>query len=252
MLDLFNFNKRYRTMSVVLLIIGIALIFIAAERMFPGRTLPNSPGWYSRTILLNLSQIGVVMLAGASWNTWFHPLSLLHISQTMSIPAQGVLAWFIGTFVFYWWHRARHELGFLWQSLHQIHHSASRIEILTSFYKHPIEMMSNSIIISFILFSLLGAAPEAALWFNFFAAMGELFYHSNLKTPHWIGYVMQRPEHHSIHHEFNIHKYNFGDLTWWDRLFGTFKDTDTFVARCGFKEGCEQKIGDMLLFRDVN
>jgi sterol desaturase/sphingolipid hydroxylase (fatty acid hydroxylase superfamily) len=238
-------------MSVLLLIISVAIFFFAAERVFPGRALPNSPGWYYRSIFLNLSQLGVVMLAGISWEAWLRHLSLFDISQSIPAPAQGLLAWFIGTFVFYWWHRARHEINFLWQSLHQIHHSASRIEVLTAFYKHPVEMMSNSIIISFVLFSFLGAEPEAAVWFNLFAVTGELFYHSNLKTPHWFGYFMQRPEHHSIHHEFNVHKYNFGDITWWDRLFGTFKDTDKFATRCGFKEGREQKIGDMLLFMDV-
>lgn len=238
-------------MSVVFLIIGVAIFFFAAERTFPGRILPTSPGWYYRSVFLNLSQLGVVMLAGISWEAWLHHLSIFDVSKYISAPTQGLLAWFIGTFVFYWWHRARHGFTFLWQGLHQIHHSASRIEVLTAFYKHPVEMMLNSIIISFVLFSFLGATPEAAAWFNLFAVTGELFYHSNLKTPHWVGYFLQRPEHHSIHHEFNVHKYNFGDITWWDRLFGTFKDTDKFAARCGFKEGREQKLGDMLLFKDV-
>lgn len=112
--------------------------------------------------------------------------------------------------------------------------------------------MSNSILISLVLFTFLGATLEAAVWFNFIAAMGEFFYHSNLKTPHWVGYVMQRPEHHSIHHEINVHNYNFGDITWWDRLFGTFKDTNSFAERCGFDEGREQEIGKMLLFKNVN
>lgn len=239
-------------MSASLLVVGIALAFFAAERMFPGRTLPNSQGWYLRALFLNVSQLFVVLLAGVSWDIWLRHLSIFDLSESLSAPAQGLAAWFIGTFVFYWWHRARHASDLLWRALHQIHHSASRIEILTSFYKHPLEMMSNSIIISFVLFALLGASPEAAIWFNLFAATGEFFYHSNLKTPHWIGYFMQRPEHHSIHHEFNVHQFNFGDITWWDRLFGTFKDTDRFASRCGFDEGQEQQLGGMLLFRDVN
>lgn len=238
-------------MTVAFLVIGIALFFFVAERTLPGRALPNSQGWYVRAIFLNVCQFGVVMLAGVSWNIWLREASFFDISQNMAAHAQGLLAWFIGTFVFYWWHRARHESNLLWRYLHQIHHSASRIEILTAFYKHPIEMISNSIIISFVLFTVLGASLEAAAWFNLFAATGELFYHSNLKTPHWVGYVMQRPEHHSIHHEFNVHKYNFGDITWWDRLFGTFRDTDKFAAECGFKQGREQRLGDMLLFKDV-
>ncbi len=239
-------------MLITLLIIGIAIAFFAFERLFPGRTLPNSQGWYFRAALLNCSQLCVVTLAGISWDTWLRHLSIFDISQSLPAPAQGLLAWFIGTFVFYWWHRARHESNVLWNSLHQIHHSASRIEILTSFYKHPAEMMSNSIIISLVLFTVLGATPEAAAWFNLIAATGEFFYHSNLKTPRWVGYVMQRPEHHSIHHEINVHRYNFGDITWWDRLFGTFKDTDSFAAQCGFDEGREQELGKMLLFKNVN
>lgn len=239
-------------MLATLLIFGIALVFFAAERLFPGRDLPSSQGWYLRALFFNFCQLGVVLLAGVSWNTWLHQHSILDLSQSISAPAQGLLAWFIGTFVFYWWHRVRHESNLLWQSLHQIHHSPSRIEILTSFYKHPLEMISNSIIISIVLFSLLGATSEAAIWFNLFAATGEFFYHSNLKTPHWVGYVMQRPEHHSIHHEFNVHNFNYSDITLWDRLFGTFKDTDAFAARCGFKERREQQVGEMFLFKNVN
>ena len=112
-------------------------------------------------------------------------------------------------------------------------------------------MASNSIISSVVLFPLLGAAPEAAAWVNLFAAAGEFFYHTNLRTPHWVGYVMQRPEHHSIHHQFGVHDYNYGDITWWDRLFGRFSDTRQFTERCGFREGSDQRLGAMLAFRDV-
>lgn len=238
-------------MQFIYLILGMAAVFFIAERIFPGRSLPNSYLWYSRAIFLNVCQLGIIFLAGISWDVWLRGYSLFTISTYLSSLEQGILCWFIGTFIFYWWHRARHKYKFLWVGLHQIHHSASRIEILTSFYKHPLEIASNSIIISFVLFVILGADPIAAGWFNLFAATGEFFYHSNLKTPHWVGYFMQRPEHHSIHHQFDVHDYNYGDITWWDRLFGTFKDTNKFSERCGFKEGREQKLGQMLLFKDV-
>lgn len=238
-------------MAPIYLVFAIAAALFLAERWMPGRTLPNSPGWYLRAVFLNLCQLGIVVLAGVTWNDWLQGSSLLTISGAAPAAVQGLVAWFIGTFVFYWWHRARHKSQLLWRGLHQIHHSASRIEILTSFYKHPLEIAANSIIISVVLFVGLGASPEAAAWFNVFAAAGELFYHSNLRTPHWVGYFMQRPEHHSIHHEFDVHDYNYGDITWWDRLFGTFRDTYVFTRRCGFREGREQRLGDMLVFRDV-
>lgn len=235
----------------VYLVVFVVTLFFVAEHILPGRKLPNSSGWYLRAVFLNLCQLAIVLIAGVTWEEWLRGTSLINISGAMPPIAQGLLSWFIGTFVFYWWHRARHASKILWQGLHQIHHSASRIEILTSFYKHPLEIVSNSIIISVVLFVGLGASPEAAAWFNLFAATGEFFYHTNLKTPHWVGSFMQRPEHHSIHHQFEVHDYNYGDITWWDRLFGTFRDAYTFTERCGFREGREQRLGAMLAFQDV-
>jgi sterol desaturase/sphingolipid hydroxylase (fatty acid hydroxylase superfamily) len=55
----------------------------------------------------------------------------------------AILGYFVITFVYYWWHRWRHEVPFLWRWLHQVHHSPARIEIITSFYKHPLEMLSG-------------------------------------------------------------------------------------------------------------
>jgi sterol desaturase/sphingolipid hydroxylase (fatty acid hydroxylase superfamily) len=80
--------------------------------------------------------------------------------------------------------------------------------------------------------------------------LGEYIYHSNLRTPRWIGYFIQRPEYHSIHHQLDVHGFNYGDITWWDRLFGTFKDADQFASRCGFPENHEKNLGDMLVFHD--
>jgi sterol desaturase/sphingolipid hydroxylase (fatty acid hydroxylase superfamily) len=163
---------------------------------------------------------------------------------------QGFIGWFIGTFVFYWWHRLRHSNGF-WVTFHQIHHSASRIEMLTSFYKHPLEIFINTFITSLILFPLLGCSLLGSIWYNFFAAIGEYLYHANVKTPKWLRYFVQTPELHSIHHELNVHKYNFSDIPIWDRIFGTYKDTTEFTVKCGFPNDNEQKIWKMLVFKDV-
>ncbi len=163
---------------------------------------------------------------------------------------QGLLGWFIGTFFFYWWHRARHHFNVLWRVFHQVHHSPARIEMLTSFYKHPVEIIADSMLASALIFCLLGASPQAAAWFNAFAVLGEYFYHSNLRTPQWIGYFLQRPEHHSIHHQLDVHEFNYGDITWWDRLFGTFRDTHAFAPECGFPQQHEVNLGRMIAFHD--
>jgi hypothetical protein len=34
-------------------------------------------------------------------------------------------------------------------------------------------------------------------------------------------------------------------------VFGTYRDTTKFAARCGFPDGAEKRLGAMLAFRDV-
>lgn len=234
------------------LIIGFAAGILIVERLFPGRELRHSPGWYVRAVALNVVQLGIVVLGGYTWSKWLQGPSLFRVDGELPALVQGFISWFVGTFFFYWWHRARHASDFLWRVFHQIHHSASRIETLTSFYKHPLEMALNSMLSTGIIFVLLGASVEASAWYSFFAAIGEFYYHMNVRTPRWTGCFLQRPEHHSIHHQLDVHHYNYGDVTWWDRLFGTFKDTDRFIPQCGYHGDREQRLVQMLAFQDVN
>ena len=71
--------------------------------------------------------------------------------------AGGCIAYVIATFIFYWWHRWRHTVDFLWTHFHQIHHSPQRLEVITSFYKHPLEMTVNSIIGSLLVYTSTGS-----------------------------------------------------------------------------------------------
>ena len=237
------------TLPTILIIIATG-IFLIWERIFPGRQLPNSNGWYIRAVAINLIQLGITLVTGKLWLQFLSGQSLLQLSGISSPILQGFIGWFIGTFVFYWWHRLRHKNGF-WNIFHQIHHSASRIELFTSFYKHPIEIFVNSFITALILFPILGCSLLGSIWYNFFAATGEYFYHANVKTPKWLRYFIQTPELHSIHHQLDVHQHNFSDIPIWDRIFGTYKDTITFTDRCGFPKDNERKIWKMLIFKNV-
>lgn len=233
-----------------MLLIVSTLLFFILERVRPGRELPHSKNWYWRAILINLIQLFMIGLAGLTWNKYFRENSLLKLGNWEMPALEGLFYWFIGTFVFYWWHRLRHANGW-WLIFHQLHHSPRRIEVFTSFYKHPIEIAADSILIGFIIYCVFGGTGEAGAWYALYAATGEYFYHANIKTPHWVGFFFQRPEHHSIHHQLGVHKYNYSDITWWDRIFGTFKDTHEFADRCGFAETNEEKLKEILLFKDV-
>jgi sterol desaturase/sphingolipid hydroxylase (fatty acid hydroxylase superfamily) len=113
-------------------------------------------------------------------------------------------------------------------------------------------MIVNSIIGSALVYALLGLSPEAGAIYTAFTALGEFFYHTNVRTPQWIGCVFQRPEMHRIHHQFGRHRNNYGDIVWWDMLFGTYENPKTFTATCGFRDPDEQRLGRMLAYRDVH
>src|SRR6185369_2686133 len=125
-------------------------------------------------------------------------------------------------------------------------------EVITSFYKHPGEMIINSIIGSLLVYTFLGLSIKAGAIYTMCTALGEFFYHTNIKTPRWIGFVFQRPEMHRIHHKHNRHKNNYGDITWWDMLFGTYENPVEFKATCGFDDEKEQRLFSMLRSVDVH
>jgi sterol desaturase/sphingolipid hydroxylase (fatty acid hydroxylase superfamily) len=233
-----------------LLIVFSAIAFMILERVAPGRALPNAPGWYARAMIVTLFQIGITLATSHAWSHLFGRTSLFDLDLLQRPALEGFIGWFAGTFFFYWWHRIRHMNGW-WVLFHQVHHSPARIETVTSFYKHPIEILADSALAAAVLYPLLGCSLQGAMWFNVFAATGEFFYHSNFKSPRWLKYIIQTPELHSIHHEIDVHAFNFGDLPIWDRLFGTYRDTDSFARQCGFPRHNERHLARMLLFQDV-
>jgi sterol desaturase/sphingolipid hydroxylase (fatty acid hydroxylase superfamily) len=233
----------------------ILVVFVACfvlERLIPGWRLPSVRTWPFRVVAINVAQLGVVLAAGLWWERWLSRRSVFHLSDHVPAVLGGFIAYFIATFVFYWWHRWRHESDLLWLGFHQIHHSPQRIEVITSFYKHPLEMTVNSILGSLIVYTLLGLDLKAGAIYTAFTALGEFFYHTNVRTPQWIGFVFQRPEMHRIHHEYGRHRNNYGDFVWWDMLFGTYENPKEFASSCGFDDPREQKLLSMLAFHDVH
>lgn len=234
------------------LIIGIGISLMVLERIIPDQKLPHVKGWWTRVIIINVLQLGIVILGSYTWDIWLKKVSIFSLSQYVDPIIGGVIGYFIVTFVFYWWHRWRHDINFLWLAFHQLHHSPQRIETITSFYKHPAEIVCNSILIGAINFLILGLSIESAAYCILLSSIGEYVYHMNIKTPYWMGFIFQRPEMHRIHHQRSKHYNNFSDLPIWDMLFGTFENPKERDMTCGFKPERETKLVEMLSFKNVN
>src|SRR6266480_171066 len=148
-------------MGLVLVVGFVGVLMLIAERWWPGRAWPRVGGWWARALALNACQVGAVWLAGTAWDGWMlrhRPWS----ADALGPVAGALLGYLVVTFVYYWWHRWRHEVPALWRWLHQIHHSPQRIEIITAFYKHPVELVANGLLSSAILYLGVGLGPAAA------------------------------------------------------------------------------------------
>jgi sterol desaturase/sphingolipid hydroxylase (fatty acid hydroxylase superfamily) len=235
---------------LVAIVLAVGLAMMAVETARPGRSWPAVRGWWLRAIALNGGQVGSVWLAGQVWNGWMlrhRPWS----ADVLGTSGGALLGYLVITFVYYWWHRWRHQVDLLWRWFHQVHHSPQRIEVITSFYKHPFEVVVNSVLSSAILYLVVGLDPNAASIAVLATGVAELVYHWNVQTPYWLGFVFQRPESHCVHHQAGVHAWNYSDLPLWDMLFGTFRNPRVWAERCGFGDG-EQRLAEMLRGVDIN
>jgi sterol desaturase/sphingolipid hydroxylase (fatty acid hydroxylase superfamily) len=78
------------------------------------------------------------------------------------------------------------------------------------------------------------------------------FQHCNVRTPQWLGWFIQRPEAHCVHHRMGVHAWNYSDFPLWDMLAGSWRNPRDFNGRCGFQGQAEQRWAAMLAWRDVN
>jgi hypothetical protein len=99
---------------------------------------------------------------------------------------------------------------------------------------------------------VLGLDPIAAALVGYVAAFYGMFQHWNVRTPQWLGYIIQRPESHCVHHRKGVHYYNYADFPLWDMLSGTFRNPRNYIGDVGFETPGDKKLGAMLLFADVN
>jgi len=232
------------------IVASLALVMFAFERVRPGRRWPNVSGFFARAALLNAIQVAVVLLAAGTWDGWMlghRPWSL----DAWPFAARVATGYLAITFIYYFWHRARHASPLLWRWFHQVHHSPQRLEVAASFYKHPIEIAANGVLSSAILFLLVGLDAASAATVVLLTGVAELFYHWNVKTPYWLGFVIQRPESHCVHHQQGRHHSNYADLPLWDWMFGTLDNPKRWDAECGLGPHQEHQLGALLCGRDL-
>jgi len=221
------------------------------EAFFPARPLPEATLWKIRGLLAFVFFFFLSSYLPLFWDGYLIKYQVFDLSflGTYWGALIGVLIYELGLYV---WHRALHNSDFLWKVFHQMHHSAERMDSYGAFYFSPMDMIGFTFLGSLCLVLFAGFTPEATTLIILFTTFLAIFQHSNIKTPEWIGYFVQRPEAHTVHHAKGVHAYNYSDFPVFDILFGTFKNPKAYEHETGFYPGASSKIGDMLLFKDIS
>jgi sterol desaturase/sphingolipid hydroxylase (fatty acid hydroxylase superfamily) len=234
---------------VSLLIPVVFIVGVVAERLFPARPLPNVRLWLLKGFVFFVLTGGINALIPALIGPRLGMFTIVDSSRLGVIGSAGA-ALLVSEFLSYWLHRSMHRFFTLWRWTHQMHHSAERVDIPGAVYFHPFDI-SLSVLATSLAAALVGASADAAALSGFATFLMAMFQHLNVKTPHVIGYLVQRPEGHSLHHERGLHAYNYGNLALFDLVFGTFRNPKGFSELAGFWDGSSAQVLRMFAGRDV-
>jgi sterol desaturase/sphingolipid hydroxylase (fatty acid hydroxylase superfamily) len=235
----------------VIVLFTMLAVLAAVERLRPVRVFEEVPGWRLKClafipIIVGLAASIPYLMAGLIDSFKLLP------GDRLGIVGGALVGIVVSELAVYWAHRLHHRVPFLWRWIHQLHHSAERVDVFGAAYFHPFEIIEGTVVGVLIFNVVLGLAPEAAFFAAAWQAFNGIFQHGNIRTPTWLGYFIQRPEAHAVHHERGVHGFNYANLPLWDILFGTFRNPAAWEGTAGFYPGASRQTLRMLLGRDVS
>jgi sterol desaturase/sphingolipid hydroxylase (fatty acid hydroxylase superfamily) len=231
-------------------ILGLYAALVLWEAMFPARVLPAIRYWRTKGLLAFAAYFLLSSYLPLWWSAALADWQLFDLTAlgTWRGALVGVLIYEAGMYA---WHRGMHGSTLLWRGFHQMHHSAERIDTFGAFWFSPFDMIGWTALFSICLTLGVGLTAEATTLVLLATTFFSVFQHANIRTPRWLGYLIQRPESHSYHHARGLHAGNYADLPVFDALFGTLHNPSGFAAEAGFYDGASQRLPEMLRGIDV-
>lgn len=172
-----------------------------------------------------LFPLAAVGLAAYSTESGWGLLNHFQVPFWIAVP----LAVIAMDFVIWLQHVMVHAVPALWR-LHRVHHADLDYDLTTGARFHPIEIIL-SMLIKFATIVVLGPPVVAVVIFEVLLNATSMFNHGNIRMPaaldRVLRWVVVTPDMHRVHHsiEDDETNSNFGFcLTWWDRLFGTYRE----------------------------
>jgi sterol desaturase/sphingolipid hydroxylase (fatty acid hydroxylase superfamily) len=187
-----------------------------------------------------------VTVAAASWWQWRPELWPAGVSGLL-IDIILLDCWL------YWWHRANHEIPFLWR-FHRAHHLDQQLDATSAVRFHPGEVILSALARVIVILAL-DIPLTSVLVYEVIILLAASFHHSNIRIPskmeQWLARLIITPGIHWVHHHAvrADTDSNYGTLfSFWDRLFGSLSPTRRWSAMpLGTAGLSEQNLGRLLL-----
>ncbi len=215
--------------------VGMLLVMAIWEIIAPRRALTVSKAvrWVNNLglvffnsfiarIVLPVTAVGVAEIAVE--NDW-GLFNLVDVPIGLAVLASVVIM----DFIIYLQHVMVHAVPLLWR-LHRVHHADLDYDVTTGARFHTLEIIL-SMLIKFAVIVLLGPPVVAVIIFEVLLNAMAMFNHGNVGLPktldNFLRWFVVTPDMHRVHHsiEDDETNSNFGfNLSWWDRLFGTYRD----------------------------
>ena len=233
------------------------------------RFWPAERGQPPRRLLFNLALGVILFTVSGLLVAWLHPLirplitaplgQRLHIELpdgALGSLAQVLVFFLVYDFFYYWWHRAQHEITWLWPQ-HELHHSDTALNVTTSLRHHwledPLRVFAMAAPLGFAFYF----KPASVPWIASVAGLWPFFIHTNIRLQLGpLTGVIAGPQYHRLHHSIEPRHWNKNYAAFfpvWDIVFGTavFPRRGEFPAT-GVPRGEPKGIGDALVapFRD--
>lgn len=224
--------------------------FLLLDLVVRARRYATPRGWRLRALLLSAGAFWLSLRVGEAWVALWPGATLLDLSGWGMLGGAlvGILVYEL---VHYGYHRLAHEWTWLWRHSHQMHHAAESLDAFGANLLHPIDVLAFTSLSVIVAYPLLGLSAEAGALLAAFLAFNAAFQHANVRTPRWLGWLIQRPEAHAVHHARGVHRFNYSDLPLWDWLFGTLRNPARFDGPVGFWTGASTRTLALLLGRDL-
>jgi sterol desaturase/sphingolipid hydroxylase (fatty acid hydroxylase superfamily) len=173
-------------------------------------------------LLFPAAAVGLAAFAAdRGWGLLNHFAVPFRLAVPAAVIAMDIVIWLQHVMV--------HAVPALWR-LHRVHHADLDYDLTTGARFHPIEIIL-SMLIRLATIMVLGPPVVAVMLFEVILNGMALFNPGNVRLPAALDRVLRwlvvTPDMHRVHHsvEDDEANSNFGfNLSWWDRLFGTYRD----------------------------